>query len=575
MPAQPLTTTASSSDGLTVKLWRGERMVLIGMDVDAPEADFVGFSIEVQSPGSPQFLPLRNRLAFEYAGAADAPTVDGYRNFDSTTAPFQRFRWVHFPQDPQDGTYLYRSTKQHMHDDSTLYAGTSVTASINLQTVIYDGFLDIGFTRGFASSQAYVERYKNNPKVIPAPGASGADQLAFQKAPGEVYEWLGFEAYDLLFGVLDEVVRDTSLTVDMFCYDFNECDMLASLESIGSRLRAIMDDSKDHSPAEAAETLAFARLQASAGDDHIIRMHFSNLQHNKVLIMKKNGAPYKVLFGSTNFSYRGLYIQANNMLVFTAPEVVSLFADYFDQAFAGPAKGFSDKPITTEWHDINIAGRPPLSLCLSPHSDPSISLKQIGDAITSAQSSVFYCIAFLAQMTSGEVYDAVTALPKRDIFSYGVSERDGGLNVHKPDGSVGQVGFAYLAKNAPEPFKSEWAAGTGPSQIHEHNKFVVVDFNLPTARVYTGSCNMSVSGEQKNGDNLMCIRDPRVATSYAIQAISIFDHLQFRNRMQEADAPTSITPPTRTAVSPAHHHPGARRRRHTRAVGHRHQRWHH
>jgi len=132
MPLQPLT-SSNSSAGLTVKLWRGERMVLIGMDVDQPEADLVGFSIEVQSPGSPNFLPLRNRLAFDYTGGA---TVNGARNFDSTSAPFQKFRWLHFPYQPQDGIYQYRVTKQHMHDDSTLYAGVSLTSSIDLQTVI-------------------------------------------------------------------------------------------------------------------------------------------------------------------------------------------------------------------------------------------------------------------------------------------------------------------------------------------------------------------------------------------------------------------------------------------------------
>ena len=51
-------TNSKTLDGLTVKLWRGERMVLIGMDVDDPEPDFVGFSIEVQSPNSKGFQPL-------------------------------------------------------------------------------------------------------------------------------------------------------------------------------------------------------------------------------------------------------------------------------------------------------------------------------------------------------------------------------------------------------------------------------------------------------------------------------------------------------------------------------------
>ena len=39
------------SGTLSVKLWRGERMCLIGMDVTNPEPNLVGFSIEVKSPG--------------------------------------------------------------------------------------------------------------------------------------------------------------------------------------------------------------------------------------------------------------------------------------------------------------------------------------------------------------------------------------------------------------------------------------------------------------------------------------------------------------------------------------------
>jgi len=37
-----------SNSGFSIKLWRGERMYLIGMDLDNPASDFVGFAIEVQ-----------------------------------------------------------------------------------------------------------------------------------------------------------------------------------------------------------------------------------------------------------------------------------------------------------------------------------------------------------------------------------------------------------------------------------------------------------------------------------------------------------------------------------------------
>src|SRR5271157_883050 len=97
-------TSSKSVSGLSVKLWRGERMCMIGMDVDDPEPDFVGFTIEVKSPGQTDFYPLRNRLNFSYTKSA-TEAVDGYRNFLSTEAPFQKFRWIHFPYDPKGGIY--------------------------------------------------------------------------------------------------------------------------------------------------------------------------------------------------------------------------------------------------------------------------------------------------------------------------------------------------------------------------------------------------------------------------------------------------------------------------------------
>jgi hypothetical protein len=74
---------SKTKDGLSVKLLRYERMVLIGMDVDDPEPDFVAFWIEEQIPGSNAFVPLRNRLNFLYEQPASVAD-DGYRNFPST-----------------------------------------------------------------------------------------------------------------------------------------------------------------------------------------------------------------------------------------------------------------------------------------------------------------------------------------------------------------------------------------------------------------------------------------------------------------------------------------------------------
>ncbi len=525
---------SGASASLKVKLWRGERMCLIGMDVTAPEDDFVGFAIEVKSPGSPDYIPLRNRLNFDYTDAA-SKGVDGFRNFLSTTAPFQKFRWIHFPYDPGDGAYLYRVTKMHMNGAGALRAGDQVAdLPITLDRVTYDNYLEVGFTRNFASSQAYADKFGNNRAIIPAVPAEG---LSFVKLPGNVYSWLGFEAYELIFGLLDEVANDPQLAIDIFAYDFNKPDILARLEACGGRVRAVIDNSAEHGRDDSAESQAAARLAASAGEDAVRRMHFKSLQHNKVLVVRRGGKAIKVLFGSTNFSFRGIYIQANNALVFHSEEAAGLFGRAFELAFNGAA-AFARDGLSDKWSLVQANGLPVAHLCFSPHKSSDISLGPVGAAIDQASSSVFYAIAFLNQIHSGPVREAVDRLMGKDVFSYGVADKKGGLEIHKPDGSVGLVDFNYLAKHAPEPFKTEWSGGSG---IHQHDKFIVTDFNLPSAKVFTGSTNLSPSGETGNGDNLVMIEDSRVATAYAIEALRIFDHLHFRSNMQAAGVTSSLT----------------------------------
>jgi hypothetical protein len=539
---------SASKDGFHLKLWRGERMCLIGMDVDAPEADLVGFAIEVLHPGGAKFEPLRNRLAFSYPPGSK---VNGDVQFPSTEAPFQKFRWVHFPYDPIDGLYSYRVTKMHMPAEGPLVAGTQLVATINLNPVTHPGFLDIGFTRAFASSQAYRDKFGNRDDILPATNAVGLDFAPpFDPASASddnPYTWLGFEAAAIVQSLVDEAVADTTLTVDFFAYDLNLGWLVDRLEKLGPRLRAVIDDSpKDHNQPDGAEGKASARLMTSA-NGQVRRMHFQGLQHNKVIILRRNGVAQRVLLGSTNFSYRGFYIQANNALLFSDPGIAGLFGDYFEAAFQNP-ETFTGSATAKKWFAFTSPDKPTVQIALSPHPDNELGLTPVGAAIDQATSSVFFSIAFLNQTKSGSVRKALDRLATRPLFSYGVVDQAGkALNVHKPDGTIGVVDFAYLAKNAPPPFGAEWQGGKG---INLHNKFVVTDFGLPTAKVFTGSSNLSPSGESGNGDHLVMIQDPVVATAYAIEAVRLFDHLHFRSKMSEAKVkPKGAKPATATPLT--------------------------
>ena len=74
-------------------------MCLVGMDIDTPEPDFVGFSIKVRRHGGTDFTQLRNRMNFAY----DLPpqvAVNGFRNFVNRSA-VSEFRGAHSPYGAQ------------------------------------------------------------------------------------------------------------------------------------------------------------------------------------------------------------------------------------------------------------------------------------------------------------------------------------------------------------------------------------------------------------------------------------------------------------------------------------------
>ncbi|WP_448885598.1 hypothetical protein [Citrobacter telavivensis] len=547
-------TCYATDNGFHFKLWRGERMVLLGFDVDEPEPDFVGFAIKVCPPNSKDYTYLKNRIAFDYTNAK----VTGDRLFDTNIAPLQKFRWIHFPWQPVAGIYRYQATKMHMEPDGSLREGITLETSIELSPVTYDDIVDIGFTRNFASSQAYRDQFNNNADIIPGQDEDGLNfklRDDVKNNRGEtVYDWLGFEAKTLIDTFIQEVLDNPELRLDFMAYDLNLPDLVEKLEAIGPRLRAVIDDSskKDketgilegHGAKNSSESVASQRLAVAGAQ--VTRTRFFNLQHHKVLIQRdKQNQAVKVLCGSTNFSFRGLYIQANNVLVFHSSGVAASFGQMFDEAFTEP-NAFRHSLLSQSIQTIKHANGPTINVSYSPHRATSLSLDPVVNAINQASSSVFYSIAFLNNMRESPVGVALAELLNRPVFSYGTVNTAGKLQVIKPDGTLAVADFAYLAKKAPEPFRTEWAGGRG---INIHHKFVVTDFNLTSAKVFTGSSNLAPSGEKNNGDHLIMIEDQKIATAYVIEAIRVFDHLQFRQRMQGAGdvqvlkllKPTAIT----------------------------------
>jgi hypothetical protein len=530
MSAEFRVTGHNAAAPFSLTLHRGDGMSLVAMNwkQGTPPQDFVGFAIEYKEPKGDRFFPLKNRLAFRKpSGSVDPDTLSTKRS------PIQKFRWVHFPRNAElAGEFVYRVTPVFMNDEDHLSYGEPQEAAIELRRETYPDQLNVTFTRGFVSSQAFVDRYASAGDIatlLPAKASEGLTFTPSHPKTKEALAWMGFEARNAILEVLDQAIADTTAQVRVVAYDLSERDVVSRLERLGPRLKIIIDDSKDHGETGSGETQAAKRLEASAGAVNVRRHHMLSLQHNKTIVV--DGKVKKVVCGSTNFSWRGFFVQSNNAVILQGKKAVEPFLAAFEDYWSREPGDFGDAQAA-KWASLGLDGID-ARVAFSPHASANALLATIATDIASNTSScLFFSLAFLYQ-TPGPILDAIKgALNNEEIFVYGISDRKlGGLDLQKPDGNVAPVFPAALTKTVPVPFSKEPTGGGG---IRMHHKFVVIDFDKPTARVYLGSYNFSSPADIKNGENLLLVRDRRIAVSYVVEALRIFDHYHFRVAQLEA-----------------------------------------
>jgi phosphatidylserine/phosphatidylglycerophosphate/cardiolipin synthase-like enzyme len=514
----------------TLKVHRGDGMALLAMNWKAgkPPKDFVGFAIEYREPGGDRFYALKNRLAFRGVDEALNPNA-----LSTRLSPIQKFRWVHFPRNAElEGAFTYKVTPAFMNAKDELSFGEPQEAAIELRRETFPNQLNVAFSRGFVSSQAFVDRYESAGPISTLLPSSAKNGLTFKPThpkTDEALAWMGFEARSVILEVLDQAIADNTAPVRVIAYDLSEPDVLSRLKKLGKRLRIIIDDSQDHGETGSAENQAADLLAKSAGKANVKRQHMLSLQHNKTIVV--GGQVQKVVCGSTNFSWRGFFVQANNALVVHGERCVSPFAAAFENFWSQKPGDFGDT-ASAEFASLGLTGIN-VKVAFSPHSAANAQLAAIAkDIADNTTSSLLFSLAFLYQ-TPGPIQDAIKKIKNNNkMFVYGISDRRvGGLDVTKPDGNIAPVFPAALSKDAPKPFSEEPSGGGG---IRMHHKFIVIDFDKPTARVYMGSYNFSSPADIKNGENLLHIKDRRIAVSYAVEALRIFDHYHFRVVQQQA-----------------------------------------
>ena len=101
----------------------------------------------------------------------------------------------------------------------------SVAVTIDVVPFVSDK-LALGFTRGFVQSQAFVRHFglkaviqpKNHKLIFDTSQVSGKNAKGQEYTFEDQYQWLGFTARQRITELLDEVLADTTLTLDVFAY---------------------------------------------------------------------------------------------------------------------------------------------------------------------------------------------------------------------------------------------------------------------------------------------------------------------------------------------------------------------
>ena len=549
---------SNQRNGFSVKAHRGDAKTLLAFDLPkAKTKNLAGFTIQYSFDGQNSFY-LSNFLRFrdpsKHVQDTSLPATS------SINAPIHKFRWLHVPGSLHQGTkpvfgpYSYTITPRYFDNSGAL---TAIDPTLSVPVALdvgpfTKGKIDIGFTRGFTQSQAFVHHF--GPKALFRPkgkdllfdtsAVSGKNSQGQNYTFADEYEWLGFTAREKIFTLLNEVAQNNALRLDMFAYDLNEPDLLKLLLDLAKqgRVRVILDNAGLHHSTSAPKPEdQFEKLfrKSAKRPAAIKRGKFARYAHDKIFIVSDANGAIKVLTGSTNFSITGLYVNSNHVLSFNDSNMAGTYAQIFKDAWDGnvSASKFAKTTEAAQVFSFTSADLPNIDITFSPHDAKFAkqTLANMAARIAKEEKkqggSVLFAVMGLRTGT-GPIFPALKKLHANEsIFSYGISDTPGGIHLYKTGRKSGVlVSGKPTRTKLPPPFDQVPGISFG-HQIH--HKFVVCGFNGDDPAVYCGSSNLALLGEQKNGDNLIAVHDGDVATVFAIEALGLVDHFDFLDRSSQ------------------------------------------
>ena len=224
-----------------------------------------------------------------------------------------------------------------------------------------------------------------------------------------------------------------------------------------------------------------------------------DLQHNKTIVVD---GPH----GSASCAARPTSAGAGSSCRPTTPSSCAArrrssrseraFDDYWEHGDAGAASGPPPRP---SWHRLGLAGSTP-QVAFSPHTSENALLDD--DRRRHRHARPTSSAALLARVPLPDPgRDPATrsrrSPPTRSIFVYGISDQQGRRPRRAEPERQRRTGLPRRSSPRTTAASPSNPSPTGGSGTRMHHKFVVIDFDKPTARVYPGSYNFSAAGRHR------------------------------------------------------------------------------
>ncbi len=207
------------------------------------------------------------------------------------------------------------------------------------------------------------------------------------------------------------------------------------------------------------------------------------IMHNKFVVIDHR----IVVTGSTNWHWECFSNRHNNMIIVKHPEVASRYEAEFMEMWSGTFHGGAptENPDMYIWLNDSLVE---VHTYFGPDDDPADKLLSLMD---SAETRVYFMSLIF---TRDDLAEKLVELDNEGLRVMGIHDNGEANN----PGSK----YKFLRDN------NVYVTGDGDDMIL-HNKIFIVD-----GAVWTGSMNPSYSGTTRNDENVLVIRDPRLASLY-------------------------------------------------------------